>query len=96
MGPHRQGRTDVDAVQLAKHQDVEVTVVCSGANIALVKSPGADAAVDYICESFADRGVRHDVIFIAVDKVRFVTGEHPAETADDLVFLSGSVEGGPA
>jgi NADPH:quinone reductase-like Zn-dependent oxidoreductase len=118
------------AVQLAKHQGAEVTAVCSGANIELVKSLGADAAVDYTRESFASRGVLYDVIFVAVDKVRFedcmkslkpygvylnaaspvrsfamrwaaltshktiVTGEHPAETAGDLVFLKGLIEQG--
>ena len=116
------------AVQLAKHHGAEVTAVCSGANVGLVKSLGADIAVDYTQESFTAKGAIYDVVFVAVDKVRFedclkalkpagiylnattpvrtlamrwaaltshktiVTGEHPAETADDLVFLKNLIE----
>ena len=124
------GSVGTFAVQLAKHHGAEVIAVCSGANIELVKSLGADDAIDYSQESFAAKGAIYDVIFVAVDRSRFedcmkalkpggtylnattpvrtlsmrwaaltsrktiITGEHPAETADDLVFLKSLIEQG--
>jgi NADPH:quinone reductase-like Zn-dependent oxidoreductase len=124
------GSVGTFAVQLAKYYGADVTAVCSGANLDLVKSLGADAAVDYTKEDFAATGELYDVVFVAVDKVAFtdcmkalkrngiylnattpvrtlrmrwaaltsgkkiVTGEHPKEDADDLVFLKGLIEEG--
>ncbi len=60
------------AVQLAKHvYGAEVTGVCSGANVALVRSLGADTVIDYTKERFAARGERYDVVLVAVDKASF-------------------------
>jgi NADPH:quinone reductase-like Zn-dependent oxidoreductase len=124
------GSVGTFAVQLAKHYGADVTGVCSGANLDLVKSLGADTAVDYTREDFAARGEIYNVIFVAVDKgsftdcmralkrngiylnattpvrtlrmhwaaltsgKRIVTGEHPKEDADDLIFLKGLIEEG--
>jgi NADPH:quinone reductase-like Zn-dependent oxidoreductase len=124
------GSVGTFAVQLAKYYGGEVTGVCSGSNLELVKSLGADTAIDYTKEDFAAEGEIYDVIFVAVDKGSFtdcmkalkpqgiylnattpvrtlrmrwaaltsgktiVTGEHPSEAADDLVFLKGLIEEG--
>jgi NADPH:quinone reductase-like Zn-dependent oxidoreductase len=124
------GSVGTFAVQLAKYYGAEVTGVCSGSNLELVKSLGADTAIDYTKEDFAAEGEIYDVIFVAVDKGSFpdcmkalkptgiylnattpvrtlrmrwaaltsgkkiVTGEHPSENADDLVFLRGLIEKG--
>jgi NADPH:quinone reductase-like Zn-dependent oxidoreductase len=124
------GSVGTFAVQLAKHFGAEVTGVCSGLNLELVKSLGADAVIDYSREDFAANGETYDVIFVAVDKASFsdcmkalkkegiylnastpvrtprmgwaaltgdkkvVTGEHPNEAAEDLVFLKGLIERG--
>jgi NADPH:quinone reductase-like Zn-dependent oxidoreductase len=124
------GSVGTFAVQLAKYFGAEVTAVCSGANVELVRSLGADKAIDYTKESFAANAAYYDVIFVAVDKGSFadcmralkphgiylnattpvrtppmrwaaltsgrsiVTGEHPPETADALVFLKGLIEAG--
>lgn len=51
------------AVQIAKAYGAEVTAVCSGRNHEMVRSIGADHAIDYTTEDFTRGGQTWDLIF---------------------------------
>jgi NADPH:quinone reductase-like Zn-dependent oxidoreductase len=73
-------------VQLAKHFGATVTAVCSGANVQLVKSLGADTVIDYTREDFTQNAGTYDLIFDVVGATTFDRCKHLLEPQG--VFLS--------
>ena len=59
------------AVQVAKRAGAVVHAVCSGRNVELVESLGADRVFDYTVEDFAASGERYDVVFDTVGRSSF-------------------------
>lgn len=54
------------AVQIAKSFGADVTGVCSTRNVDMVRSIGADRAIDYTQEDFTKSGKRYDLFFDCV------------------------------
>jgi NADPH:quinone reductase-like Zn-dependent oxidoreductase len=59
------------AVQVAKAFGAEVTGVCSGANVEMVLSIGADKVIDYTQEDFTKGAERYDIILECVGNKPF-------------------------
>lgn len=59
------------AVQLAKFYGAEVTAVCSGTNLDLMKKIGADKVINYHKEDLSVNKEHYDVIYEAVNKISF-------------------------
>ncbi|MFZ4056498.1 MAG: NAD(P)-dependent alcohol dehydrogenase [Ferruginibacter sp.] len=65
------GAIGTAAIQLLKHFGAIVTAVCNTKNIALVKSLGAHAVIDYQTQDFTNTAIKFNFIFDAVGKSSF-------------------------
>ena len=65
------GSVGTAAVQLARHFGADVTAVCNTRTVDLVRSLGADSAIDYTQADFTKNGESYDVILDAVGKLSF-------------------------
>jgi NADPH:quinone reductase-like Zn-dependent oxidoreductase len=79
------GSVGTYALQLGKHYGAEVTGVCSGANVELAKSLGADHVIDYTREDFTQGDDSYDVIIDAVHKLN--TGNARSVLKDGGIYL---------
>lgn len=59
------------AIQLAKYFGAEVTAVCAGPQMELVRSLGPDKVIDYTAQDFTQLPEKFDVVFDAVGKRSF-------------------------
>ena len=73
------GSLGTAAIQIAKHFGADVTGVCSGNNISLVKKIGADHVIDYTRQDFTTNTNTYDLIYDTVG-VRSFTECRPALT----------------
>ncbi|HMG06428.1 MAG TPA: NAD(P)-dependent alcohol dehydrogenase [Chthoniobacterales bacterium] len=80
------------AVQLAKTMGAEVTGVCSGRNVELVKSLGADHVIDYTKEDYTKNGQHYDVMLDNVANHSFSENVRMLNPQGKYVLIGG---GGP-
>jgi NADPH:quinone reductase-like Zn-dependent oxidoreductase len=80
------------AVQIAKTMGAEVTGVCSGRNVELVRSLGADHVIDYTKEDFTKSGQRYDLIIDNVGNRSVLECTRALNSQGKLVMIGG---GGP-
>jgi NADPH:quinone reductase-like Zn-dependent oxidoreductase len=66
------GSLGTAAVQLAANLGAHVTAVCTGKNVELLRSLGADEVIDYEREDFTTNGETYDVVLDAVGKHSFL------------------------
>ena len=63
------GSIGTAAVQLARHLGADVTAVCDTRRLELVRSLGADRAIDYTRDDFSTNGLTYDIVLDAVGKL---------------------------
>lgn len=80
------------AVQIAKSFGAEVTGVCSGRNVDMVRSLGADHVVDYTKEDFTTGAQRYDVILDMVGNHSLSAFRRVLNSGGKYVLIGG---GGP-
>jgi len=88
------GAVGTYAVQLAKHFGAAVTGVCSTANLALVKSLGADQVIDYTQADFTQNGESYAIIFDAVGKLSPAQGKKSLKQRGIYLNVHTSSSGG--
>ena len=65
------GAIDSAAVQIARSLGLNVTAVCGTEHMELVRSLGADRAIDYLTEDFTKDDQKYDLVIDAVGKSSF-------------------------
>jgi NADPH:quinone reductase-like Zn-dependent oxidoreductase len=77
------------AVQLFKHEGLEVTAVCAGPNLELVRSLGADHVIDYLEQDFTEDNATYDFVVDTVGKSRFEACKRILK--DDGIYISAEL-----
>jgi NADPH:quinone reductase-like Zn-dependent oxidoreductase len=77
------------AIQLAKHVGATVATTTSTRNVDLVRSLGADIAIDYKKEDFADVLRNYDVVLNSLDKATLQKSLRVLKPGGQLISISG-------
>lgn len=77
------------AIQLAKHLGATVATTTSAANVALVKSLGADVVIDYKTEDFEKVLSRYDVVLNSLDAKTLEKSLKVLKPGGKLISISG-------
>ena len=77
------------AVQVAKTFGAEVTGVCSGSNVEMVLSIGADKVIDYTQEDFTKGAERYDIILECVGNKPFSESRRVLKPEGRYVIVGG-------
>jgi NADPH:quinone reductase-like Zn-dependent oxidoreductase len=89
------GAVGTFAVQLAsRYFEADVTGVCSGANLELVRSLGAGRVIDYTRQDFTQSGKTYDVIFDAVGKLSPAQGKKALKPGGVYINVHTDSDGG--
>jgi NADPH:quinone reductase-like Zn-dependent oxidoreductase len=89
------GAVGTFAVQLtSRYFGAEVTGVCSGANLELVRSLGASRVIDYTLQDFTQNGEAYDVIFDAVGKLSPAQGKKALNPGGVYINVHADSDGG--
>lgn len=75
------------AIQLAKQQGLMVTGVCSGSNIEMVKSLGAEKVINYKIEDYSESNEKFDIVFDAVGKTTKAKAKKVLNTGGKFVTI---------
>jgi NADPH:quinone reductase-like Zn-dependent oxidoreductase len=78
-------------VQLAKHFGADVTGVCSTANVALVRSLGANQVIDYTKEDFTKNGKTYDIIVDTAGTAQFSRSKGSLKEGGRLLVVLGGL-----
>jgi NADPH:quinone reductase-like Zn-dependent oxidoreductase len=65
------GALGTSAIQIAKYMGAQVTAVCSGRNVGLVRSLGADEVIDYQQKDFTKNTEKYDYVYDTIGKSSF-------------------------
>lgn len=79
------------AIQLAKHRGAHVTGVCSGKNIELVASLGADEVIDYTRQDFSQTGQKYDVVMDTVGTAPYFESKKVLKRDGRLLLVMGGL-----
>lgn len=85
------GSVGMAALQIGKLQNAHVTGVCSGRNMELIESLGADGTIDYTQEDFRQNKKTYDVILDTVGNLDFASCEHSLNKGGRLILLTAGL-----
>ena len=85
------GAVGVMAIQIAKQRGAEVTGVCSAANVALVRSLGADHVIDYACRDFTRGAAGYDLIMDNVGNAPYARVRHLLKPGGRFLMVIGDL-----